>query len=36
MTIIFAMRTEEAWKRYGEGKFKSMDSKKFLKKLKTW
>ncbi len=34
--LIFAKRTEEAWKRYEKGEFKSMDSKDFLKKLKTW
>ncbi len=34
--LIFAKRTEEAWKRYEKGEFKSMDSKEFLKKLKTW
>ena len=34
--LIFAKRTEEAWKRYEKGEFKSMDSKEVLKKLKTW
>ena len=34
--LIFAKRTEEAWKRYEKGKFKSMDSKDFLKELKKW
>ncbi|MEK6834681.1 MAG: AbrB/MazE/SpoVT family DNA-binding domain-containing protein [Nanoarchaeota archaeon] len=34
--LIFARRTEEAWKRYDKGEFKSMDSKDFLKKLKKW
>jgi len=34
--LIFAKRTEEAWKRYEKGEFKSIDSKEFLKKLKTW
>lgn len=34
--LIFARRTEEAWKRYDKGEFKSMDSKDFLMKLKKW
>lgn len=34
--LIFAKRTEEAWKRYEKGKFKSMDADEFLKKLRTW
>lgn len=34
--LIFAKRTEEAWKRYEKGKFKSMDSKDFLKELEKW
>ena len=34
--LIFAKRTEEAYKRYEKGEFKSMDSKAFLKELKKW
>jgi len=34
--LEFAKRTEEAWKSYDKGEFKSMDSKDFLKKLKKW
>ena len=34
--LEFAKRTEEAWKRYDKGEFKSMDSKEFLKELKKW
>ena len=34
--IEFAKRTEEAWRRYDKGEFKSMDSKDFLKLLKKW
>ena len=34
--LEFARRTEEAWKRYENGKFKSMDAKDFLKELKKW
>ena len=34
--LEFAKRTEEAWKRYDKGEFKSMDSKDFLKELKKW
>ena len=32
--LEFARRTEAAWKRYDEGKFKSMSEKEFLKMLK--
>ena len=32
----FAKRTEEAWKSYNKGEFKSMDSKDFLKALEKW
>ena len=32
--LEFARRTEEAWKRYEKGEFKSMDAKDFLKELK--
>jgi len=31
--LEFARRTEEAWKRYGEGEFVSMPADKFLEKL---
>ena len=34
--IEFARRTEEAWKRYDRGEFKSMDAKDFLKEIKKW
>ena len=31
--LIFAKRTEEAWKRYEKGEFKSMDVDEFIKML---
>ncbi len=34
--IEFAKRTEEAWKSYERGEFKSMDSEDFLKELEKW
>ncbi len=34
--LEFAKRTEEAWKRYEKGLFKSMDSGNFLKAIKKW
>ena len=34
--LEFARRTEEAWKRYNEGKFKTMDFDDFLKEMKKW
>ena len=34
--LEFARRTEEAWKEYEGGEFKSMDSKDFLKELEKW
>jgi len=34
--IEFAKKTEEAWKRYEKGEFKSMDAKDFLKTLEKW
>ena len=34
--LEFAKRTEEAWKSYERGEFKSMDSKDFLKALEKW
>jgi AbrB family looped-hinge helix DNA binding protein len=34
--LIFAKRTEEAWKRYDKGEFISMDFDDFLKEAKKW
>ena len=34
--LIFAKRTEEAWKRYDKGEFVSMDFDDFLKEVKKW
>lgn len=34
--LEFARRTEEAWKSYDRGEFKSMGVKDFLKKLEKW
>jgi len=34
--LIFAKRTEEAWKRYEKGIFKSMNADDFLKELEKW
>ena len=34
--IEFARRTEEAWKSYERGEFKSVDAKDFLKELEKW
>ena len=34
--LIFAKRTEEAWKRYEKGEFKEMDFDEFLKEVKKW
>lgn len=34
--LIFAKRTEEAYKRYEKGEFKTMKAKDFLKELKKW
>jgi AbrB family looped-hinge helix DNA binding protein len=34
--LIFARRTEKAWKSYERGEFKSMDAKDFLKALEKW
>lgn len=34
--LEFAKRTEEAWKRYERGEFKSMEAKEFLKTLEKW
>lgn len=34
--LIFAKRTEEAWKQYDKGEFVSMDFDEFLKEVKKW
>lgn len=34
--LEFAKRTEEAWKRYDQGQFKSLSQEEFLKKLDAW
>jgi AbrB family looped-hinge helix DNA binding protein len=34
--LEFAKKTEEAWKSYERGEFKSMDSKEFLKTIERW
>lgn len=34
--IEFARRTEEAWKRYERGEFKSMSADEFLKELEKY
>lgn len=34
--LEFAKRTEEAYKRYEKGEFKSMPLKKFLKEIRKW
>lgn len=34
--LIFAKRTEEAFKRYRKGMFKEMDGDEFLKQLAKW
>ena len=34
--LEFAKRTEEAWKSYEKGEFKSMNSKDFLNALEKW
>ncbi len=34
--LEFARRTEEAWKRFDAGAFRSMESKEFLKELAKW
>ena len=34
--LEFAKRTEEAWKSYDKGEFKSMDSDEFLKEIEKW
>ena len=34
--LIFARRTEEAFKRYEKGKFTEMDFDEFMQEAKTW
>ena len=34
--LIFAKRTEEAWKKYDKGEFISMDFDEFLNEIKKW
>jgi AbrB family looped-hinge helix DNA binding protein len=34
--LIFAKRTEEAWKRYDKGEFVEMDFDEFMKDVKKW
>jgi len=34
--LMFAKRTEEAWKRYDKGEFTSSSAKDFLKELEKW
>ncbi len=34
--LEFARRTEEAWKRFEAGKFKSKDGEAFLEELEEW
>ena len=34
--LIFAKRTEEAWKRYEKGEVISMDFNDFLQEVKKW
>ena len=34
--LEFARRTEEAYKEYDKGKFKSMSGEEFLEELKKW
>ena len=34
--LEFARRTEEAWKQYDRGEFKSMGADEFLEELKKW
>jgi AbrB family looped-hinge helix DNA binding protein len=34
--LIFAKRTEVAWKRYEQGKFKKMEFDDFIKEVKKW
>ena len=34
--LIFAKRTEDAWKRYEKGEFTSSSAEDFLKQLRAW
>jgi len=34
--LRFAEEVDKAWKRYDEGKFKSMESNEFLEELEKW
>ncbi len=34
--LEFAKRTEEAWKRYENGEFKTMEFDDFIKEIKKW
>jgi len=34
--LEFARRTEEAWKKYDRGEFKSMSFEEFKKEIKKW
>ena len=34
--LEFARRTEEAWKRFDKGEFRSMSSEEFLKEIEKW
>ncbi len=34
--LIFAKKTEEAWKRYDKGEFKKMSFEEFSKELEKW
>lgn len=34
--LEFARRTEEAWKEYDKGKFRSTSVKQFLKEMEKW
>ena len=34
--LIFAKRTEDAWKRYDKGEFREIEFDEFLKEAKKW
>lgn len=34
--LEFAGRTEEAWRRFKQGRFKTMSAEDFLKEIKKW
>ena len=34
--LLFAKRTEEAWKKYDKGRFITRDAGEFLKEIKEW